>query len=68
MSSPHLSQQFDHLLQQELDRREFLAYAGAALMGVIGVAGMLKTLGLGPNGAKDKPANTYGSSVYGGKR
>ncbi len=55
----------EKILKEELSRREFLQYAGATLLSLIGLAGFLKTLG------NSKPKQIaqdagYGASVYGG--
>ncbi len=56
------------LLETEMDRKEFLAYIGAALLAVIGISGMLKSLAppTTHHSAKNAQAG-YGSSVYGGR-
>lgn len=51
------------LLARDMDRREFLAHAGAATLAVIGVSGLIRAL-TDPNHAKK--SNGYGSSAYGG--
>jgi hypothetical protein len=56
-------QVLDELLDKEMDRREFLAHAGAAALAVIGVAGLLKSLS---NMNSKQVSNGYGSGVYGG--
>lgn len=57
------------LFDKEMNRKEFLGYIGAAILGIIGVTGMLKALT-----HNDKhQANTgildhnYGGQPYGGK-
>lgn len=56
-------QVLDELLDKEMDRREFLAHAGAAALAVIGIAGILKSLSSMNSG---QVSNGYGSGAYGG--
>ena len=52
-------------LEKEMDRKEFLVHAGAGLLTVVGVGGILKSL----TGAEKHHRHTsagYGSSAYGG--
>ena len=68
-----IKNQLDALLQEKMDRKDFLKYAGGVVLAVIGVTGMVRMLlgsrsitGLGDgqtNGAKK--LNGYGSSSYG---
>ena len=51
-----------NLLTKPMDRKEFLQYAGATALALVGVSGLVKTL-LGSQHVK----NGYGSSSYGGK-
>lgn len=63
-----IQNQFENLLDTEVDRREFLAYCGAALLGVLGVSGMIKTLTqYSPSPENQKAIGGYGSSTYGGR-
>lgn len=64
--------QIDALLQEKMDRKDFLKYAGTVALGVIGVTGLVRMLlgsrGLiGPNAEESsKPQGSgYGSSSYG---
>ncbi len=58
------------LLEQEMDRREFLVRVGVSVLGVVGVMNVLKTL----SGSDDmhktlmgkSGSNGYGASAYGG--
>lgn len=59
--------QFENLLETEVDRREFLVYAGATLLGVLGISGLLKSLTQSPSSRKNATAGGYGSSTYGGR-
>jgi len=64
--------QIDALLQEKMDRKDFLKYAGTIVLGVVGVTGIVRML-LGSRGLLDAapsapPAKTskgYGSSSYG---
>ena len=54
------------LLQQEVSRKEFLRYLGIALLGLIGVAGVLQNLtGSLEKPNKQAPKGGYGASAYG---
>ncbi|HEY8992858.1 MAG TPA: hypothetical protein VIM37_03350 [Candidatus Microsaccharimonas sp.] len=62
--------QIDALLQEKMDRKDFLKYAGTVTLGVIGITGLLRML-LGsrglttPEGATKPQGSSYGSSSYG---
>jgi len=63
--------QIDALLQEKMDRKDFLKYAGTVALGVIGVTGLFRMLlgsrGLNtpPEGAVKPQGSSYGSSSYG---
>ncbi len=61
-----LSSELSELLDTEMDRKEFLAYAGATVLAVVGVSGLLKML-TAPLKSKSVSSG-YGSSVYGGNK
>lgn len=64
-----LTDQFHELLETEMDRKEFLAYAGATLLAVIGVSGLFRVLTqpvLSKHTTQHHQADGYGSGVYGG--
>ena len=51
------------LLDKEMDRKEFLTHAGAAVLALVGIAGLLKSL----NDIGHKSVSSgYGSGSYGG--
>ncbi len=51
------------LLQQEVSRKEFLRYAGVAVLSIIGVTGMLQNIrAVQP---QQKQGSGYGMSSYG---
>lgn len=53
----------DDLLEKEMDRKQFLAHAGAAVLAVVGISSVLKSLkGI----SHESASNGYGSSTYGG--
>lgn len=58
-----------HLLETEMDRKEFLAYLGAAALTIFGVSALLTAL-TGPlertSHAKQQSSG-YGGGTYGGK-
>lgn len=63
--------QIDALLQEKMDRKDFLKYAGTIALGVIGLTGLFRML-LGSRGlnapieGSSRPSgNGYGSSSYG---
>jgi len=64
--------QIDALLQEKMDRKDFLKYAGTIVLGVVGITGIVRML-LGSRGLLDsapatppaKTSNGYGSSSYG---
>lgn len=62
-----IQDQFENLLETEVDRREFLTYAGATLLGVFGVSSLIKTLTQSTPHKKHAASNGYGSATYGGK-
>ena len=62
--------QIDALLQEKMDRKDFLKYAGTVILGIIGVTGVVRML-LGSRGlttisdTKPKDGGGYGASAYG---
>ena len=67
-----LKTQIDALLQEKMDRKDFLKYAGTVALGVIGVTGLVRMLlgsrglsGSGSGDASKQQSNGYGSSSYG---
>lgn len=73
-----IKQQFNNLLQKEMDRKDFLKYSGGVILAAVGVTGMVKLL-LGqagialpihstpatqPTAVRDS-AMGYGGSAYG---
>lgn len=53
------------LLEKEMDRREFLKHAGAAVLAVVGLAGALSAF---KEIDRKQRVSGYGGSVYGGHR
>lgn len=55
------------LLQQEVSRKEFLKYAGIAMLGLIGISGMIQNLNkaLSSQRSSQKIGKGYGASAYG---
>ena len=67
--------QIEALLQEKMDRKDFLKYSGTVILGIIGVTGLVRMLvgsrglstgstGSDTNSAKDAGGG-YGSSAYG---
>lgn len=62
--------QIDALLQEKMDRKDFLKYAGTVALGVIGITGLVRML-LGSRGftipeeQTKSQGSSYGSSSYG---
>jgi hypothetical protein len=68
-----IKNQLGELLHKEMDRRDFLKYAGGVILAVIGVTGLVRLLlgardstSIGATDAKSKESGGYGSSAYGG--
>ena len=70
-----IKQQFDSLLQKEMDRKDFLKYSGGVILAAVGVTGMVRLL-LGqssiplpaqpqPNTSMKPSGVGYGGSAYG---
>lgn len=60
------SKLLENVMQKELSRREFLSYIGAGILAVIGVTGLLKSLGL--HTPQPKSTMGYGGGAYGGQK
>jgi len=63
-----LTHQLNAVMQTPISRREFLRYLGVGLLGVVGITGLLNSLGHAiPNQARsNKSASAgYGSGAYG---
>ena len=56
---------FDHILERELTRKEFLVTLGVAFMSLFGIAALFGALGDNRNANK---SDSYGGSAYGGDR
>lgn len=65
-----IKKQLDSLLNQEMDRKNFLRYSGGILLALIGVTGLVRIL-LSSKGVntglleQPKSGRGYGSSKYG---
>jgi hypothetical protein len=53
------------LMAKEIDRKQFLLHAGAVVLALTGVSGLVKTL---TEPATRSSAGGYGSSTYGGRK
>ena len=65
-----IKNQIDALLQEKMDRKDFLKYAGTVTLGIIGVTGLVRMLlgsrGIAPTENSGKQQSSgYGSSGYG---
>lgn len=64
-----ISKQIQNILQQDMDRKEFLSLVGASLIGVIGISKILKSLeSFNNDSSSSSKANAkagYGASAYG---
>jgi hypothetical protein len=60
-----LKKSVDEVLEKPMDRRQFLANAGAALLTLVGVTAILKSFGL--HDTESRRSNGYGGGSYGGK-
>lgn len=63
--------QIEALLQEKMDRKDFLKYSGTVILGIIGVTGLLRMV-LGSRGLLDSQpqgqqsqGSGYGNSSYG---
>lgn len=65
-----IKNQIDALLQEKMDRKDFLKYAGTVALGVIGITGLVRML-LGsrslnsPENNGKSQGSGYGGSSYG---
>ena len=65
-----IKNQIDALLQEKMDRKDFLKYAGTIVLGAIGVTGLVRMI-LGSRGMPGtaapevKKSQGYGSSTFG---
>jgi predicted tellurium resistance membrane protein TerC len=64
-----IKDQIDTLLQEKMDRKDFLKYAGTVILGIIGVTGLVRMV-LGNRGVitidDTRPKGSgYGNSSYG---
>ena len=65
-----IKNQIDALLQEKMDRKDFLKYAGTIVLGIIGVTGLLRMV-LGSRGVSSvsghgsNNSKGYGNSAYG---
>jgi hypothetical protein len=59
-----MKNEIDKLFQQEMTRKEFLQYAGSALLFAVGIGSILKAFRPGKSQADS--SLSYGGSAYGG--
>jgi len=55
----------DELLEKPMDRKEFLANSGAALLTLVGVSAILKSFGAQSSGRDQGGGRGYGGGAYG---
>ena len=66
-----IKNQIDALLQEKMDRKDFLKYTGTVILGIIGITGLTRMLlgsrGFGPAEPEQnkQQGGGYGSSTYG---
>jgi hypothetical protein len=60
-----LKELLDEFAKRPMNRREFLWHAGAAVVAMIGISGLLKSLHSKHPGV-GSASDAYGSSAYGG--
>lgn len=72
-----IKQQFDTLLNKEMDRKDFLKYSVGVILAAVGVTGMIRLLlgqagvslpghtGSVHSGKSEEGAGGYGASAYG---
>jgi len=67
-----IKEQLETLLQEKMDRKDFLKYAGGVVLAAIGITGMVRMLlgsrlvtGDTQTAGDDKKGGGYGSSSYG---
>lgn len=69
-----MKNEFNNLLQKEMDRKAFLQHVGIGFAVITGAATLLKTLnGFGSAGVSQQRGNStsgygYGAAAYGGKK
>lgn len=61
----NIKQTVSEITTRPMNRKEFLASAGAAALAVVGVTAVLKSLGVTSGG---RSVGGYGASAYGGKK
>lgn len=62
-----MNKSIQSIIEKPMNRKEFLGYIGAAILGVIGVTGMLKSLAHHNGGSSSNiVSDGYGSTNYGG--
>jgi len=67
-----IKEQLETLLQEKMDRKDFLKYAGGVVLAAIGITGMVRMLlgsrmltGDASSDDKTKSSGGYGNSTYG---
>lgn len=61
--------QIAKILDQEIDRKEFFMYVGAAIMSIVGISSILKTFGEKQEGSsKSGQGLSYSMGAYGGRK
>lgn len=62
-----IKSQINALLQEKMDRKDFLKYAGTIALGILGITGLVRML-VGNRGAVSQDStqgSAYGGSSYG---
>ena len=61
-----LKDKMNQLLEQEMDRKDFLKNVGIAIVGLVGISSVLSAFGqFGQKQSTDKQSRGYGNTAYG---
>lgn len=55
-----MSNKLAHLMEKKMDRRDFLKYGIGVVLALVGITGLLRTLGV-----ENQQSNGYGDRPYG---
>ena len=63
-----LNEQFKNILEQKMDRKDFLKHVGVGLVGLTGVGALMRAFGGNGSSTTGHRGYGYGGSTYGGAR